>query len=560
MSGENKPLGAALHLLRVTIEAASPVSLGSGDVIEVSRQRKGERGPEARKETTNSTALVRDANGLPTIPGSTLQGLLHHRYRDEHGDVLARKLFGYADGTDGDAGRLVVGFGTVHGQNDQAVAGLIVDAARISDDPVLLRLHGHAPLRRDHVSLNGRHVADGRKKYDRRAVPVGTRFSIEFSLWGDADETAEDKAVLEDIVRLFSHPAFRLGGGGRHGYGRITIRRASYTCPDLGNPIGLRRIRDQIPSLPFEENLLSDVVTFDDAVTMKLKLTPINPWRIGGEGQYLTEETHGARLANGSATAQPGAEPRGKRDRLDVATILREPIIMWANGKAGLRIPGQTSPFDTTLPNGVAFAVPGSAIKGPLVHRSLFHWNRQRTDIDGMIDVDEWLTWDDDTRKTALEERTHRPARLASLFGAAKERDDKTGKAGRAYIDDGVVSDVQAAQAVDHIVIDRFTGGVIPGLLYVEEVLVGGSVDVTITVSSPARADRTETGDWPREIRDAFLLALRDLCGGRLAIGAKSLGYCTGDIVAWEGSDPSASAWKAAWDALAALQTRRDAA
>ena len=339
MSGENKPLGAALHLLRVTIEAASPVSLGSGDVIEVSRQRKGERGPEARKETTNSTALVRDANGLPTIPGSTLQGLLHHRYRDEHGDVLARKLFGYADGTDGDAGRLVVGFGTVHGQNDQAVAGLIVDAARISDDPVLLRLHGHAPLRRDHVSLNGRHVADGRKKYDRRAVPVGTRFSIEFSLWGDADETAEDKAVLEDIVRLFSHPAFRLGGGGRHGYGRITIRRASYTCPDLGNPIGLRRIRDQIPSLPFEENLLSDVVTFDDAVTMKLKLTPINPWRIGGEGQYQLRKPTGP-------ASRTGARPPSRARSLEANEIGS----MWRRSCVNRSSCGRTARLDCAYP------------------------------------------------------------------------------------------------------------------------------------------------------------------------------------------------------------------
>lgn len=556
MSGEDNPSGAILHLLRVTIEALSPLSLGSGDVVEMTRQRRGEEGTEPQ----NVTALVRDANGLPTIPGSTLQGVLRHRYTVEHRECAAKKLFGYAVDADGKAGRLFVGFGAVHDQNDHAVTGLIVDASRVNNDPVLLRLRKHEPVRRDHVSLNVRHVADGRKKFDRRAIPAGTRFSIEFALWGDRTEIAHDKAALGRIVSLFSHPAFRLGGAGRHGYGRIVPRRASYACPNLGNPTGVRRLRDQAPSVAFDENLLHDSVTFDKAIIMKLRLTPINPWRVGGEAPSLTGNTHGVRLANGSATVHQGADLRQERDQFNVATILREPVIIWENGKAELRVPGQGSPFKVGLPNGVAFAVPGSAIKGPLVHRTLFHWNRHRADINGMIDVDEWLKWDDSTRQAALAERTKRPERLACLFGAAKERDGGTGRAGHAYIDDGVVSDVHAAQAVDHIVIDRFAGGVIPGLLYAEEVLAGGSVETTITILPPPGEGAAGSADWPPDIRDAFLTALRDLCRGRLAIGAKSLGFCTGEIVAWEGAGTLISPWQAAWDALMASLARREAA
>lgn len=547
-------MSVVLHLLRVTIEALSPLSIGSGDVVQVQRPRKGDDGAGPAATTQNVTALARDANGLPTAPGATTQGVLRHLYTSEYGEHAAQLLFGFARDTEGEAGRLFTGFGSAHDQNDNAVTGLIEDASRVRNCPILGRLRQPEPLLRDHVKLNERHVAHDRNKFDRRAVPAGTRFSIEFSLWGAAVEAAQDKAALERILGLFHHPAFRLGGAGRHGYGRVVPRRASYACPDLGKPVQVRRLRDQAPSVALPENLLRESVTFDRSVTMRLKLTPVNPWRIGGQADSLTGNTHGVRRADGSATDRPGADLSG--DRRDVATILREPVIIWANGKATLRVPGQTTPFETGLPNGVAFAVPGSAIKGPLMHRTLFHWNRQRAGGDGMIDVDVWLAWNDEARRdAALAERANRPEPLARLFGAAKERDADTGRAGRAYFEDGVTSEVQAAQAVDHNVIDRFTGGVITGLLYAEEVLVGGSVETTITLLPPGAA-----GDWPSDIRDAFLSALRDLCHGRLAIGAKSLGFCTGEIVAWEGGGALISAWQTAWAALIAAPTRRDAA
>lgn len=552
MSGGGNPSGTVLHLLRVTIEALSPLSIGSGDVVKVPRLVAGENGSGPVDTTQDVTALARDANGLPTVPGATTQGVLRHLYAATYDETAAQGLFGYAKGTAGEAGRLFVGFGSVHDQNDNALDGLIEDASRVRNDLVLLRLRLQEPLRRDHIKLNERHVAHDRNKFDRRAVPAGTRFSIELSLWGTQAEAAQDKAALERILRLFHHPAFRLGGAGRHGYGRVAMRRVSYACPDLGDLIGLRRLRNQAPSVALPENLLPDTVTFDQAVTMRLSLTPINPWRIGGgEAVPLTGGTQGVRRADGSAAAGTGS------DRQNIATILREPVIAWANGEATLRVPGQTTPFETGSPNSVAFAVPGSAIKGPLVHRTLFHWNRQRAEANGMIDVDEWLGWDDATRAAALAARTERPGPLGSLFGAAKKRGAETGRAGRAYFDDGGVRDVQAAQAVDHIVIDRFTGGVINGLLYAEEVLVGGRVETTITVMPPPGA---EAGDWPPDVRDAFLNALRDLCRGRLAIGAKSLGFCTGAIVAWDGAEALTLSWQAAWAALIGPPVQRNAA
>src|SRR5579863_4054495 len=66
--------GPALHLLRVTIEAKSPLALGSGDIFVGTRNRR--RDGKEKEETFVETALARDAYGLPTVPGATIQGLL----------------------------------------------------------------------------------------------------------------------------------------------------------------------------------------------------------------------------------------------------------------------------------------------------------------------------------------------------------------------------------------------------------------------------------------------------------------------------------------------------
>lgn len=551
---------AILHLLRVTIEAAAPLSLGFGDIIRVSRRRQQDGHIEEISDDV--MALARDANGLPVIPGSTLQGVLRHAYETEHGAVDARALFGYACGTDGAAGRLIVGFAAVHDSTDRALCGLVTNSAAIRDDPVLTMLRRAEPLLRDHVALNAQHVADGRKKFDRRAVPAGTRFSMEFALWGTASAAATDKAELERIAALFACPTFRVGGAGRQGYGKVVLRRASYACPNLEDPAALRHLRKQPPSTPLSEAVLPGTPASTAAITLKVELTPINPWRIGRGALTLTEGTHGERRGDGTAPVIPDMDvrqgqdngERGDRDALHIATILREPIIRWINGTAELRMPGVASPFDPESGEGVGFGVPGSAIKGPLAHRTLFHWNRGTNATIGMIDVASWLAATDAQRdKTLTLLNSPRPEALADLFGAAKERDDDTGRAGRIFVEDGVVRDVMAVQGVDHNALDRFSDGV--RFLYTEEVLVGGTIETTITVMPPPGE-----GDWSPEVRNALLLALRDLCSGQLAIGAKSLGFCKGEISQWHGASDRVQSWQDAWNDLIGPSGRRIAA
>lgn len=548
-----------LHLLRVTLEAASPLSLGSGEVRIVPRSRMQD-GKEEKFQGAEMM-LVRDANGLPTIPGPTLQGILRHLYQDEFGERCTHRLFGFAKDDEGESGRLFFSFGCVHDSDDRAVIGLVTDPELITGDPVLSVLHNEVPLRRDHVALNTRHVADGRRKFARRAVPIGTRFSAEIALWGPASEEEQDRQELQTLVRLLAHPACRIGGAGRRGYGKIAVVRASYQRADLDQATALRTARQEPPSKPLVNPLPRERLTAASGqagiVIARIRLQPINPWRVGGQAPAVTPGTHGVRTANGQSPVFPARateEEAATRRRADkdanVATILREGIIAWSDGRGAYRAVGPEGPF--------RFAVPASALKGPLVHRALFHWNCAQADGTGLIEAEEFTR-----NETALKEQLERlgtaPKELLRLFGSAKER-KQTGtaeaahlavpeQAGRLLIDDTEVRGVRAVQAIDHNSIDRFTGGVRDGALYAEEVLIDGHFETAITILPPLPAKAEKQEEWPDPVRAALLRALADLCQGRLAVGAKSLGFCHGTIE-WQGDPLPRRAWEAAWQSL----------
>src|SRR5690606_14210548 len=114
------------------------------------------------------------------------------------------------------------------------------------EDSLLRRLAFEAPVARDHVKLNRRHVADGAAKFERVAVPRGTRFSFEIALWesdldwlfGEGAATAPDEPDPSgapkvpprslDLLALLRQPGFRIGGGARRGYGRIALVAAGW--------------------------------------------------------------------------------------------------------------------------------------------------------------------------------------------------------------------------------------------------------------------------------------------------------------------------------------------
>lgn len=555
-------MGRVLHLVRATIETLSPLSTASGD------------------GQMYDMALVRDANGLPEIAASSIQGVLRHLHEERFGAEDSRRLFGFADGDNGQTGRLFFSFGRVHGSDNVAVNGLRVEETPSSaGDELLQRLAADAPLVRDHVALNQRHVADKRSKFERVAVPRGARFSFEIAMWGDAGKEKEDAEALLDLMSLMKHPAFRLGGAVRRGYGKVKLIAAGKVVLPLSNPAAIRDVRKRPASdlsAPFKRiDIARDLTPVDgDAVTIALTLTPIGLWRFGSTGLALRTGAHELRSDRWIDRERGGPDRRGKD--VDAASV-REPLIDWASNRGCWREP-QRAADQTRMPK---VTLAGTAIKGPLAHRTLFHWNRLHPGENGagagrMLDPSAWENERDPVRRKAiiaeiaaskLGDRkqggawTVRPAELETLFGSVKGDNEPAasggeangrsrGRAARLIVDDADI-DVkpESIVALDHNSLDRFTGGVRNRLLFSEEVAFGGEIAVTITILPPrgGKDELRAPSDWPPDLRRAFCHALRDLCEGRLALGAKSLGFCTATAApAFQGG--AAQEWKTAWD------------
>src|SRR5699024_10508107 len=106
------PRTSHLYIARVVLENATALSLVTG-----------------HPEHGFDSVLVRDANKLPTIPGTALAGVLRHQFETLRGRQAAEQVFGFQRHDRGSASRLHTGWASILDRHGQAVFGL-----RLSDD------------------------------------------------------------------------------------------------------------------------------------------------------------------------------------------------------------------------------------------------------------------------------------------------------------------------------------------------------------------------------------------------------------------------------------------
>lgn len=535
-----------LHILRITLELLSPMSIGTGRSIDgAKRERQNVDTGKTEEAAIQASAIIRAANGLPGIPGSSWQG----RVRSLAGADWARTILGHeGSGPDGQAGRVICGWGAVHNSDDEAIP----ETADVSgtDDKITKTLLADAPVWRDHVALTHKHGPDGAKKFARSAVPAGTRFSIEASIWGD-DAARHD---LTKLLALFRHPEFRLGSARNRGYGRVRVVRASRQSFGLGDTSALREARRQAASTPLATVLLDEAqcdaafaAPGNAGTVFRVALTARDFLRVGAATEAAvsyTGNTKGARNRRHKAAWAPGtpawdADVRVVGDKDNVLKLLTEPRIIWdppENGGKGNLV----NPLDVLEGQGpLALPLPGSALGGQLSHRTIYWWNKAAGKVITAEDADNFAALSKEDQKAFLagvEAMGQRPSALVAVFGTAKsERDAGTGQspgqAGALRVEDGFIASDWVLR-VDHASIDRFTGGVRDrtGALFSEEVLVRPTITAELFLRKGPETGEGNIGGFGAAEAKAFVHALKDLCTGHLPVGARSLGTCTGSV------------------------------
>lgn len=453
------------HIARFVLEARTPLSIATGS-----------------PDGVFDSALVRDANGLPAIPGSSLAGVLRHLYRSIHDEAATRGLFGFQDpdsahADNGKGSRVQVAWGAIQDSRGRAVNGLALGEQRrglVKDHllaPVLAQVD--EPVIRNRVRIGARGAAADTGRYDRAVLAAGHRFACELLLWDD-DEAEEGE--WPRLLKLLRDPRLRLGGATRAGLGRMTLESLYTGSFDLRNPDEAAAYRRLGPNPDDRDGLEKQPSTLLDPpagwIGLSLSLQARDFWRIG-----------------------QGHEPLGQGyDKTPDGLPVLEERVVWEGEDQARRI--------LSLP-----LVPGSSVKGALAHRVAFYANC----LEGKKFAEE-------VKDPAAWDKSHEiegSKTVKKLFGYSKhkaEESEPTGQAGRVFIDDAFVKvEPESVARLMHNAIDRFTGGVRDRLLFSEELLWQTPVQLECLI---------DTNGVDTDSRRALRLALDDLLAGRLALGA----------------------------------------
>lgn len=427
------------HMALVTLQAETAHGIHSGDSDQI-----------------QDVVLLRDVNGLPTIPGTSLAGVLRHLFQARHAQIDTDRVFGFSEKQDGHSSAIQVGWAFIHDSQNVSTEGI---RDNVETDSVLCELAKAHPITRQRVRLDARGTAEDTGKFDVSLVPAGARYSTLLGFWSDGTEV--DELAWQSVLELLYAPDFRVGHGTRSGAGAFCVQAMHGQSWDLRTEEGKNgfiarpRTRMDARKLP-----LASPEVPDDGLQVTLKLQSEAGWRIGGGD-----------LAVGFDDESPDMLPQ------------TEWRLEWKNNHAVI---GQRRGL-----------LPATAIKGALLHRFAFHYrclNGQWVDASGP-------------------KSPHEAQAVQDLFGYAGEHNDE-GQAGLVIINDLYLETMETTTQM-HNKIDQYTGGVMTGALFEEGLLWKTPLTLTIRLQSNDRLDQLSPSH-----REALSRTLEDLCAGRLPLGA----------------------------------------
>ncbi len=458
-------------ICRCQIELTSPMKIGVGAA-----------------DDWDDAMIVRDHDGLPYIPGTSLAGALRAAYLSEYGHRETKLLFGYIESAESQASRLHIG------------QGVLVNSAGRARDPLCLAsitdslfMSARSEYKRNHARLSDLGVVDTAGLHDASHLPSGFRFLFELRLIGESAEACEKESA--EIMGLLNSYAVTLGGGRGTGLGQFKMISAQGQLFDLMSEECFALYSSYSSSL----NSAAPQLERDELSRLRSPKLSVVTWELNAEiaGAWL--------VAGGDATDQD-MRSASQHDKPKIADMIpwRESRATWRDSET---LKGSYDESEASA------MIPGSSLRGTIRHRAAFHLNRLQgvfSDQQTSGSPDETMSQAERRAQIAMYGGLNNRA-LWSLFGGLEAGSHLEGCAGRLVVEDVWPMGAQHGFQ-DHVTIDRLTGGALKGHLFDESIMWGGKVTLKIHVYD-------SQGQVPSIVRRAFACALRDLERGHLAFG-----------------------------------------
>lgn len=407
------------------------------------------------KDILTDSTIVTDANGLPMIYGTSLAGVLRHSLQERGMDVDS--IFGYQNDrtNEGEGSRLIVSNAHFVDKNSNVIEGL----CPVDWNDEFLGKFKELPVRQ-HAKIwhTGAVNKQEHGKFDEQVVYKGTRFKFELELVGDNS----DRQNWIQLLKQFSALDFRIGGGSRKGFGKLEIVSIQVKEFDLESK--LEDYMEKTSSLNCSLGTENVKLTYQDEdkrswISFILKIEPDDFWMFGSGF--------------------------GDSD-VDMTPVFEEEIIWKTAGPE----------FSEKL-----ILIPTSSIKGAISHRVAYHYNRL-TD-----------NYADGKSKAELEQLVgEKNTAVKSLFGCSKE--NEKGNRGNVLFTDLYLKmdENKMPKIINHVAIDRFTGGAINGALFDEKVIFQKNIPkLELLVKKNALEDD--------KVQESLHNTLNDICNGMLPLG-----------------------------------------
>lgn len=414
------------------------------------------------KNIKTDSVVAKDVNEFPYIPATTLAGLIRHSLPEEE----QRRWMGFQTKEESYGSQLILSEAKILSENGKPIDGLS------NKEDAVKQLCHQLPIRQ-HVRINHQGVAEKNGKFDEEIVPKGMRFCFEMELMSEED----DNEIMDKILSTIQSNGFRIGSGSRSGFGQISIVSILHRKLNLSIPEDLKLYLSKSSSLEniwegFEPYTLAEN-TNTDYISYELTLQPTDFMFFGaGFGNECSD-----------------------------MTFVREPVIQWDNDDRACIIEKEK-----------VILIPGSSVKGALAHRTAYHYNKLKGCFADGKSADELQ---DHVGKN------NKAVRL--LFGSEGDKRGKDKKRGNILISDVTQTQTEELEkkVLNHVKIDRFTGGAVPGALFSEEVLYSPENSFTLELllyKAAITEDKKDKEDKEKALK-AFETALTDLCKGYLPLG-----------------------------------------